>query len=117
MTYSRRWTVVSLVSGHDADVRELCEREDSEHQPLSCNRFAEGTKIMMNPSLQRQFARVQIENLNRGARDVNRHRTVASTDSLRRRSNAMRLSAPIGRAMNRLFEVGRDTREDAAAIH
>jgi hypothetical protein len=31
----------------------------------------------MNPSLERQLARVQIENLHRAARRVNSHRTAA----------------------------------------
>jgi hypothetical protein len=115
MTYSPRWTVVSLVSGHETDVGEPCEREDSGHEPSSRNRFAGGTEIMMNRSLQRQLARVQIENLHRAARGVSSHRTVASTDSRLSRSDATRLSAPIGRAINGLLVAGRDTRDDDAA--
>jgi hypothetical protein len=72
---------------------------------------------MMNPSLERQLARVQIENLHRAARGVNRHRTVASTDSRLSRSDATRLSAPIGRATNGPLAAGRDSRDDDAAIH
>jgi hypothetical protein len=72
---------------------------------------------MMNPSFERQLAVVQIENLHRAARSVNSDRTVASTDSRLSRSDATRLSAPIGRATNGLFVAGRDTRDDNAAIH
>jgi len=72
---------------------------------------------MMNRSLQRQIARVQIENLHRAARGVNSHRTAASTDSRLSRSDATRLSAPIGRATDGLLLASRDTRDDDAAIH
>jgi hypothetical protein len=71
----------------------------------------------MMKSLQRQLARVQVENLHRAGRGVNSHRTVAPTDRRHSRSDATRLSTPVGRAINGLFEAGRDTRDEDAAIH
>jgi hypothetical protein len=70
---------------------------------------------MMNPSLQRQLARVQVENLHRAARGVSSRRTVALTDSRPSRTEATRLSAPVGRAIDGLVEASRDTRDEDAA--
>jgi hypothetical protein len=70
---------------------------------------------MMNPSLQRQLARVQVENLHLAERGVSSHRTVTSTGSQLSRTEATRLSTAVGRAINGLFEASRDTRDDEAA--
>jgi hypothetical protein len=70
---------------------------------------------MMNPSLQRQLARVRVENLHLAERGVSSHRTVTSTGSRHSRTEATRLSTPVGRAINGVFEAGRDARDDDAA--
>jgi hypothetical protein len=79
-------------------VRELREREDSEHEPSFRSRFARGAEFMKDASAQSQLVRADIENLQRAVRDLNRHRAVASPDSPAVRSKATRLSAPTGRA-------------------